>query len=119
MDAEAIRSLLRRCWSPDSSSQWSAQNPARGQCNATAPVLHDHFGGEILKTPFEGQWHFYNRIGDRVCDLTADQFSSPPAYLDLPSSRDEALAGTTPERYKNLAERFAAALAQSCSEQRP
>ncbi len=29
-----------------------------------------------------------------------------PAYLDLPSDRDEALAGTTAEQYEALAQRF-------------
>jgi hypothetical protein len=69
-------------------------------------------GGEILKTPVGAEWHFYNRVGGRVYDFTAEQFATPPDYRDLPSNRDEALAGTTVERYAALACRFAASRAE-------
>ena len=100
---DEFRRVLRRCWSLESSSQWSPENPARGQCNVTALVVCDRFGGEILKTPVGDDWHFYNRVAGAVYDLTAEQFAVPPVYLDIPSTRDEALAGTAPDRYQALA----------------
>ena len=87
----------------ETSPQWLPDNPTRGQCNVTALVVRDYLGGEILKTPVENDWHFYNRVDGIVYDLTAEQFSVVPAYLDIPSTRDEALAGTAPERYHALA----------------
>jgi hypothetical protein len=81
-------------------------NPAQGQCNVTALVLHDHFGGELLKTRVGAEWHFYNRIEGHVYDLTASQFSTPPEYGDEPATREEALSGTTREQYGTLAARF-------------
>lgn len=106
LDVEKLGAQLRQCWSRESSRQWLPDTPARGQCNVTALVIHDHLGGEILKTPVGDQWHFYNRIDGQVYDLTAEQFPILPKYLDLPSNRSEALAGTTAKRYEALSQRF-------------
>ena len=101
---------LRRCWSAQTSPEWLPDDPARGQGPVTALVFHDRFGGEILKTPVGNGWHFYNRVAGTVCDFAAEQFSTLPAYLNIPSNRDEALAGTSPECYQALAARVNAAL---------
>lgn len=98
--------LLCRCWSVETSPQWLPENPARGQCNVSALVFHDRFGGEILKTQVQDEWHFYNRVAGRVYDVTAEQFEVRPPYLNIPSSREEALAGTSVERYQALAARL-------------
>ena len=112
-DLEEFHGVLRRCWSVETSPQWLPKNPARGQCNVTALVVLDRFGGEILKTPVGSEWHFYNRVAGTVYDLTAEQFAVPPAYLDIPSTRDEALAGTAPDRYQALAAYVSKALMSS------
>ena len=106
LDVEKLKAQFQQCWSSDSSSRWTPENPSRGQCNVTTLVIQDHYGGEILKTPVDGQWHFYNRIADQVVDLTAEQFAILPNYLDLPSNRNESLAGTTAKRYAALSRRF-------------
>ena len=63
----------------------------------TALVVHDRFGGEILKTDVNGAWHFYNRIDGKRVDFTGmSQFDSPIGYDDVPSSRDEALGAIAP-----------------------
>ena len=111
-DLQEFRGVLRHCWSLETSSRWLPENPARGQCNVTALVVHDRFGGEILKTPVGDEWHFYNRVAGTTYDLTADQFVVLPAYLDCPATRDEALAGTAPERYQAFAARVSEALAR-------
>ena len=114
MTKEDLREFLvalRRAWSIKTSPQWSPHDPARGPGPVTARVFYDCFGGEILKTPTGDDWHFYNRVAGRVCDFAAEQFSELPAYLNIPSSRDEALAGSAPERYHVLAGRISEALA--------
>ena len=93
-DFDEFHRILRRCWSVETSPQWLPENPARGQCAVTALVFCDHFGGEILKTLVENEWHFYNRV-----------------FGSIPSTRDEALAGTAPERYRALADRVRKAVA--------
>ena len=107
---ELVRAL-RRAWSIETSPQWSPHDPARGLGPVTALVFHDRFGGEILKTPVGDDWHFYNRVEGRLCDFAADQFAELPDYLNLPSNRDEALAGLALERYQAVAGRVSEALA--------
>jgi hypothetical protein len=74
VDEESALKVLRRCWSHESSAQWTPDNPARGQCCVTALVIQDLFGGEIQKTLVDGQRHFYNRIDGSLYDFSADQF---------------------------------------------
>ncbi len=109
-----VPGLLRAAWSADTSSRWSAEVPSRGQCGVTALVIHDAFGGDILKTRVGAAWHFYNRIGGIRLDFTAAQFAEPITYEDQPSSRDEAFADTTEAQYRALSAAFRQALG-ACS----
>lgn len=81
--------MLLQCWSSQTSSLSSKDNPAGGQCDVTAIVINEFFGGEILKTFVERQPHFYNRINGIRYDFTASQFQMIPKYLDLPANREE------------------------------
>ncbi len=115
-DAEGVRRRLRRAWSAATSGRWREDAPALGQCSVTALLLHDRFGAELLSTPTPWGPHFYNRLGGERLDLTAEQFAAlgaaaPPAYLDRPTSREEAVADASPERYAALAAAFDAARA--------
>ena len=103
--------ILRESWSLETSSQWSPENPTRGQCNVTSLVVNDLYGGEIAKTETPGGWHFYNRVDGERYDLTASQFAAPINYADIPSTRSEALAGSTPQRYLALKVRVQALVA--------
>jgi hypothetical protein len=111
LDWALFTRLLERCWSAATSTQWSAASPSRGQCGVTALVVNDHVGGEILKTRVGRSWHFYNRRAGRRLNATAGQFDRPIVYLDLPSSREEALADCTAGQYRALSNNLAAALA--------
>ncbi|MCT7376375.1 hypothetical protein N5A92_15175 [Chelativorans sp. EGI FJ00035] len=103
---QAFEEHLRSAWSAESSGKWSAENPASGQCSVTALVVQDLFGGEILKTETPAGSHFYNRIGGRRWDFTLSQFGRPILFDDTPSSRQEALADTTPAQYEALKARL-------------
>ncbi|WP_426426171.1 YunG family protein [Bradyrhizobium genosp. A] len=65
-------------------------------------LVHELFGGELLKTPLPAGDHFYNRIEDRRYDFTASQFDEPIAYLDLPTSRADAEQGATSDQLAEL-----------------
>lgn len=80
--------------------------PATGQCSVTALVVHDIFGGDILKTRTPEGIHFYNRIGTVRWDLTISQFAEPIPFEDLTASRQEAMADTSPEQYETLKSRL-------------
>lgn len=107
-ERDRLAAALSYSWSLKTSEQWTPRNPARGQCNVTALLLNELFGGEILKTRLPEGDHFYNRIeGERV-DLTDSQFAAPPNYLDVVSNRSEALAGTFVSNYEALRATFIA-----------
>ena len=106
MDREAaldeFAERLKRAWSAETASVWSAENPARGQCSVTALAAQHLFGGELLKTRTPQGPHFYNRIGGAKRDFTAAQFDSPIAYEDAPADRGEALADTSSAQLEAL-----------------
>ena len=97
-----IENYLIKCWSIKTSSKWTADNPYRGQCGVTALVINDLFGGQILKTKIDNQWHYYNRIHGQRFDFTRKQFDVEPDYKDIASSRDEAYSDTNEFQYKEL-----------------
>jgi len=101
-----VTAALLASWSLKTSGQWLATNPARGQCNVTALLINELFGGQILKTPLPEGDHFYNRIDGQRIDLTDVQFDAPVNYLDIKSNRIEALAGTLTSKYAALKAAF-------------
>ena len=105
-DPEKVQSGLRKSWSLATACQWTADNPAAGQCNVTALFVHELFGGELLKTHLPAGEHFYNRIGDRRYDFTGSQFGQPITYMDLPTSRADAERGATNAQLAALREAF-------------
>ncbi len=63
------------------------------QSSVTALLIHDVFGGEILKTHRRKTWHFYNRINGLRIDFSKHELGKSGSKIrpdDLPSSRDEA-----------------------------
>ncbi|WP_429908023.1 YunG family protein [Geobacillus thermodenitrificans] len=97
-----LKHVLMKVWSIESSSKWTPQNPAKGQCGVTALVVNDIFGGEILKTLTPEGWHFYNKINGQLYDLTESQFSEAIEYMDIPSNREEAFSDTNERQYNYL-----------------
>ncbi|MFD2369802.1 hypothetical protein ACFSO0_07475 [Brevibacillus sp. GCM10020057] len=97
-----LQQVLIKAWSLQSSSKWTPNNPARGQCGVTALVVNDLLGGEIVKTPLPDGVHFYNRISGQRYDFTESQFREPIVYEDQLSSREEAFRDTNAEQYNYL-----------------
>ncbi len=86
LNPQDLQRVLHKVWSLKSSSKWTPENPALGQCGVTALVVNDLLGGDILKTQSPGGIHFYNRISGRRYDFTESQFIVPIIYEDLPSN---------------------------------
>jgi len=99
---EQIMKALYKSWSSDSSSKWSQDNPAKGQCGVTALVVNDILGGEIRKTKLPEGWHFYNFINGKRYDLTVSQFKEDILYMDIPSNRNGAFSDTNKKQYNYL-----------------
>jgi|UniRef100_A0A7C1T0A3 hypothetical protein len=102
VDLAHFAERLTNAWSRETSSFWSLDNPARGQCGVTSLVVQDVFGGQISKPPLQQGLHFYNLIDGHRFDFTSDQFSDPIDYQDLPSDREEAMLDTNPGQYRAL-----------------
>jgi hypothetical protein len=94
-EPDAVVRTLQKSWSPATARQWTSERPAAGQCNVTALLLHDLFGGELLKTLLPKGDHFYNRIDGRRYDFTESQFDRPIRYDDTPATRVDAERGAT------------------------
>jgi hypothetical protein len=80
-----IERAVRRNWAmdtcpPEGRSQWTLGNPAFGQCGATAMVVNDLLGGDVVRGEVlvDGQhddYHWWNRLVSGVeIDLTREQF---------------------------------------------
>ena len=108
-DPDEVQSALRKAWSLSTASQWTPTNPAAGQCNVTSLLIHELFGGELLKTPLPAGDHFYNWIGGRRYDFTASQLDQPIAYVDVPTNRADASLGATRDELAELRAAFRAA----------
>jgi hypothetical protein len=106
MTPNDLFSVIQDAWSEETTSQRRPDLPSFGQGAATALVIHDLFGGEIVKTESPSGWHFYNIIEGERYDLTQGQFPEPLGYSDDPSSRAEALAGAQERRYVALKARL-------------
>ena len=105
-DPDKVARALQKAWSPASARQWTAENPAAGQCNVTALLVFQLFGGELLKTPLPEGDHFYNRIDGRRYDFTNSQFTQPIAYLDLAATRTDAERGANEAELTALTSAF-------------
>jgi hypothetical protein len=87
-----VQEALKRTWILENNPGLTTDNQVGGEDTVTSLLIHDIFGGEILKTHAKKGWHFYNRInGERV------DFSRPDTdgsvgdiqFEDLPSTPDE------------------------------
>ena len=106
LDPDEVQDALRKAWSSSTANQWTPDNPAAGQCNVTALLVHELFGDDLLKTPLPAGDHFYNRIEGRRYDFTASQFDQPIAYTDLPTDRADAELRATHDELAELRAAF-------------
>ncbi|MBC6974766.1 hypothetical protein H9I32_20955 [Bacillus sp. Xin] len=102
LEVAEMYEILIKSWSIETSSKWTIENPAKGQCGVTSLVVHDLLGGEIKKTPVGEAWHFYNMINGKRYDFTATQFFEEIVYMDITSNREEAFADTNQRQYYAL-----------------
>jgi hypothetical protein len=124
MAIDDVLAALRESWGPDTCSpedvaDWTPDNPARGQCATTAVVLHDHFGGVLVRSDvlIDGEqvdFHWWNRLADgREVDATLEQFGPHEqvvggAEVDRPTGPTRLDA-----QYALLSSRVAARLARA------
>lgn len=76
--------------------------PAVEQDSLISHLVHDVFGGEILKTPRKRGWHYYNRVDGLRIDFTKSEIgksSSEIRFEDIPATTAETSACFEKEQY--------------------
>ena len=72
-------------------------------------LIHDIFGGEILKTRLKKGWHFYNRVDGKRFDFTGSdisKYADDTKFEDIPSTPDEINDYFEDAEYSNFLLRF-------------
>ena len=102
MTLTELEAIIRKAWSKDTSDdpdEWTESDSARGQCGATAMVVHQLFGGVLLVSDVfrEGtrvETHYWNRLPSGLeIDLTREQFRAgetfgEPKVIDPATARE-------------------------------
>lgn len=104
-----VHEALRRSQELDSRLKLNKKKPVNGQDTVISVLIHDIFGGEILKTHKKKGWHFYNRIdGERVDFSKSERSKSVEdnSFDDLPSTPDETSDYYDMEDYSDFFMRF-------------
>ena len=108
-DISLIYKVLRRSLKRKSRNGRANYKLAEGKDGLISLLIHDIFGGEILKTRIKNGWHFYNRINGKRIDFTSkDMVKSSDDYSleDIPSSPEETSGYVEKEEYTTFLMRF-------------
>ena len=107
-----VYKALKKSLSSDSDPKIRPISSVSGQDGLISLLIHDVFGGEILKTHSKKYWHFYNRIeGERV-DFTgadASKYDELSKFEDIPSTPDETYSYIDQADYTTFFTKFVSA----------
>jgi hypothetical protein len=107
-DKFVVSEALKHCLADDSRRD-VPDNPDRDKDSLISLLIHDIFGGEILKTRMKKGWHFYNRIEGKRIDLTSSYIntsSDDVQFEDIPSTPNETYCYFEDEEYSTFLMRF-------------
>lgn len=116
IDRMVVQEALKRSWELDNNPGFTPVNPEEGQDSLISLLIHDIFGGEILKTHKKKGWHFYNRIDGERIDFTGSEmskFSEENRFEDIPSTPDETYSYFEQEDYSTFLMRFVRAFEEA------
>ena len=107
-DRFVVSEALKNCLAYDSNRNEKDVHDLE-QTSLISLLIHDIFGGEILKTHKNKGWHFYNRVEGKRIDFTSldiNTSSDDIKFEDIPSSPDETYCYFEDEEYSNFLMRF-------------
>lgn len=90
--------------------------PESDEDSLVSLLIHDIFGGEILKTRKKRGWHFYNRVDGLRVDFTRsemDKSEKEKRFEDIPATPDETYCYYEHEEYSNFLLRFTRAFEEA------
>lgn len=105
---QELTAALHASWGADTcfdASEWSTDNPARGQCVVSSLIVQDYIGGELLRYEVgnngQPETHYCNQLPDgTILDTTGSQYRTPVTLRIKPID----LKGHTNVRAKRLAD---------------
>jgi hypothetical protein len=107
VNKKIVYEALERIQAPD---ELKSAGRERGLDSLISLLIHDVFGGEILKTHIKKNWHFYNRIDGERVDFTKKKTPKKNAE-DIPSTPDETYVDQVD--YLTFFERFVRAFEET------
>ena len=116
LDIMVVREALKKSNGSDSASDYNTDNPRDSQDSLVSLLIHDIFGGEILKTHQKNGWHFYNRIDGLRIDFTRSEIGKSVKkrrFEDIPSTPDETYNYFEQVEYSTFLMRFVRAFEEA------
>jgi hypothetical protein len=92
INKQFVSEALKSCITMDTKPDRIRNKSSSCQDSAVSMLIHDIFGGKILKTRKKKGWHFYNMIDGERIDFTASDIEKPAddkTFEDIPSTPDE------------------------------
>jgi len=85
-----VYDALKKSLAPESNKVSTPDDQVDVQDSIISLMIHDVFGGEILKTHEDKNWHFYNRIDGERLDFAGSKTGRPgEKFEDIPATPDE------------------------------
>ena len=109
LDKKVVQEALKKSLDSIDNPKWIPKNPIDDQSSSASLLIHEVFGGEILKTHKKKGWHFYNRIAGERIDLVktiSDKVTDDLAFEDIPTSPEETYSYFVMDDYANFFIRF-------------
>jgi hypothetical protein len=113
---KVVQEALKQTWAFDNTPALTPGKVPAGQSTITSMLIHDIFGGEILKTHKKKGWHFYNLIeGERVDFAISEMGNSlgKKQFEDISSTPDETHNYFVQEDYITFFMRFVMAFEEA------
>jgi len=109
LNSMVVHEALRRSQDTDVRPGLNQKRPVNGQDTVISLLIHDIFGGEILKTHKNKGWHFYNRINGERIDFSKSENNrlvKDKSFDDLLVTPDETCNYLDQEDYSLFFMRF-------------
>jgi hypothetical protein len=111
-----VKEALKETLALDFTKKKSRMNPATNQDSVISMLIHDIFGGEILKTHKRKGWYFYNRINGVRVDFTGAETETSKdniKFEDIPTTPDETSGYFDKTDYSTFFMRFVRAFEET------